>query len=218
MPIYVDNRGDGEKAIAEILSATNYPVQVQHVESGDFVFDEVGIERKTVSDLLNSLHSKEKGHSLWEQVKVLKDTYKKPYVLIEGFLDWKDRMICGTALAILDSWRIPILNSCDHAQSALIIGRLFERYGTARTSRVPPPAVKKGYTRRQMQVNMCQVIPHVGGVMANKIVDKNPHIFAWNYGTDYGTAKIDLNIQGLQKDSKQYLLTLLNLVHVRERE
>ena len=43
--------------------------------------------------LLGSVTSREKGHNFWDQLKVLKDTYKKPLVLIEGQIIWEDRMI-----------------------------------------------------------------------------------------------------------------------------
>ena len=52
MPIYVDNRGSGEKNLAAYLEGMRYPVEVRHLDSGDIQFDDVGIERKTVSDLI----------------------------------------------------------------------------------------------------------------------------------------------------------------------
>ena len=204
MPIYIDNRGDGEKDIAAILQKKNYPVVVQHIESGDYVFDEVGIERKTVTDLLNTLMSKEKGHDLWTQIQTLKDTYKKPAVLIEGFIDWHDRQVSGVLLGITNGYGIPYYNSLNHEQSADIIGRVWERYGVARTAHQPPAAVKRGFTPKQIQWCMLQTIPHIGGVMASKILELNPYIF-----TD--TSHVyNFNIKGFNKDSKDLLLRVLH--------
>ena len=98
LTIYVDNSGTEEKEIAEILERKHYPVEVQHIDSGDFVIGEMCVERKTVQDLLNSLIPKveQKGHTFWEQIKVMKDTYKKAIVIVEGYIDWADRMLAGT--------------------------------------------------------------------------------------------------------------------------
>ena len=56
-------------------------------------------------------------------------------------------------------------------QSAEIVGKLFERYGTAKTAKLPPAAVKKGYTPQQIKWMMLQTIPHIGGVVAKRIVE-----------------------------------------------
>ena len=88
--IFVDNRGSDEAEIAEILERKHYPVTRQHVDSGDYIIGELGIERKTVQDLLNSIIPKveQKGHTFLEQIKVMKDTYKKVIVIVEGYIDW----------------------------------------------------------------------------------------------------------------------------------
>lgn len=210
MPIFVDNRGDGEAAVAEWLRKLNYPVTVQHIESGDYVFDEIGIERKTISDLIGSLMSKEKGHSLWSQLSVLKDTYKKPALLVEGFIDWHDRQVSGVLIGVTTGYGMPYYNSLNHQQSAEIIGRIFERYGTAKTSKVPPPAVKRGYTPKQIQWCMLQTIPKIGGVTAARILDEYPHIFTCDQNrNDYNYPCKSFSIQGLNKDAKAMLIKLL---------
>jgi len=200
--IFVDNRGKDEQEIAEILTRKQYPVTVQHIESGDYVIGDLAIERKNIDDLINSVNSREKGHNFWEQLKVMKDTYKKCIVLIEGFIVWEDRQLAGIIYGIVDGWQIPYINSLSKEQSALRIGQLHDRYGAAH-SHPPPPAVKKGYTTKQIQWMMAQTIPHLGGVVAKRLVDKNPRIFSCsNYA-------VDLDIEGMRKDSKEYLNKLL---------
>lgn len=209
MPIFVDNRGTGEAAIAAILETKKYPVQLQHIESGDYVFDAVGIERKTISDLVGSITGKEKGHNFWEQLKVLKDTYKKPLVLIEGFIDWDDRMVSSIVIGITEGFGVPYVNSSSRYQSATIIGRIWERYGVARTSKIPPPAVKKGYTTQQIKWCMLQTIPHLGVVVAKRVVDEIPYIFeadVMRIGDIL--SKLD-HVEGLRKDSKETLIRVL---------
>ncbi len=203
--IFVDNRGSDEAKIAEILERKHYPVTRQHVDSGDYIIGELGIERKTVQDLLNSIIPKveQKGHTFWEQIKVMKDTYKKVIVIVEGYIDWDDRRLAGTLYALVDGWQIPFINTMNQISSAERIGQLHDRYGSAKTSSNPPIAVRKGYTDSQIRTAMLTVIPHIGYVTAKRIVAKNPKIFA-------DTSKAyDLNIQGLHKDSKDILLKVL---------
>jgi ERCC4-type nuclease len=193
---------------------------LQHIESGDYVFDQVGIERKTISDLVGSVTGKEKGHNFWNQLKILKDTYKKPLVLIEGFIDWDDRMVSSIVIGITEGFSVPYINSSGHNQSANIIGRIWERYGVARTSKIPPPAVKKGYSNNQITWMMLQTIPHLGGVLAKRIADADPYIFSRYDTKSFYQLETMLNkTQGLNKDSKQYLLRLLgNVPYKRECE
>ena len=200
--IFIDNRGSGEKEIAEILQEKKYPVTLQHIDSADYVIGFLAIERKTVQDLRNSIIP-QKGHSFWSQIKVMKDTYKKVIVIVEGYIDWDDRMVSGSLLALVDGWQIPFINTMNQTSSADRIGKLHDRYGSAKTSSQPPIAVRKGYTTTQIRTAMLTVIPHLGNVIAKRIVEKNPYIFA-------DTSKVyDLNIQGLHKDSKDTLLKVL---------
>jgi ERCC4-type nuclease len=201
--IFVDNRGSAEQEIATLLSKKNYPVTVQHIDSGDYIIGNLAIERKTIDDLIGSVMSREKGHNFFDQLRVMKDTYKKQLVIIEGFIVWEDRQLAGIIYALVDGWQIPYINTLSKEQTTLRIGQLHDRYGAADTRKAPPPAVRKGYTPAQIRWMMLQTIPHLGGVIAKRIVDKNPFIFA-------DTSKAyDLNIEGLRKDSKDMLLKVL---------
>lgn len=204
MTIFIDNRGSGERDIADILVKKQYPVSVQHIDSGDFIIGDLAIERKTVDDLIGSVMSREKGHNFFDQIRTMKDTYKKVIVLIEGFIVWEDRQLAGIIYALVDGWQIPYINTLSKEQTAIRIGQLHDRYGSASTHRVPPPAVRKAYTESQIRWMMLQTIPHIGSVVAKRILDKNPYIFA-------DTSKVyDLNVEGLRKDSKDLLYKVLH--------
>ena len=133
----------------------------------------------------------------------MKDTYKKQFVIVEGYIDWSDRMLAGSLLALVDGWQIPFINTPTKDATACRIGQLHDRYGSAKTSQQPPIAVRKGYTIPQIKVAMLTTIPHLGVVTARKIISDNPSLFEcrpYNYS---------LQIQGLHKDSKNVLIDLL---------
>ena len=58
-------------------------VKVMSLKSGDYVFANVGIERKEFGDYMTSLTS----GRLWEQMYNLKRTYERPVLVVEGLKD-----------------------------------------------------------------------------------------------------------------------------------
>src|SRR3972149_3247937 len=125
MPIYVDSRGKGEKEISDILISKHYPVELRHVESGDYIIGELSIERKTVSDLINSCVGGDR--HLWEQIKIMKNTYKKTLLIIEGYIDWNNKLLVGIIISLIDGWQLPIINTLDSKHTSEILGKLFDR-------------------------------------------------------------------------------------------
>lgn len=85
--IWIDSR-EPPTLRTKVLVACQGDGQIACLEAGDFVlFDpngcSVGIERKSVSDLLNSLASKR----LDKQLRRMADYYSHRYLLIEGALE-----------------------------------------------------------------------------------------------------------------------------------
>ena len=181
MPIYVDTRGDGEKEIAKFLQGLNIPVELRHIDSGDYVFNDIAIERKTVPDLFGSVYGE--GRHFWDQLKTMKETYKKCIVLIEGDLDMNDRATSGIFYAIIGGWNIPVIFTKNHRDSALQISKLFDKYGEGSHHRVPPAVVKKEKKTREIKVSMAQCVEGIGASLANRIIDEEPLIIstALNY-------------------------------------
>jgi len=168
MPIFVDNRGEGEEELYHLLKSKHLAVEYQHVDSGDIVFGEVGIERKTISDLVGSVVGPNR--RLWDQIEVLKNTYKLPFILIEGGIDWEDRLISGIASSILLGWKVPILQSYNLQESRDIITALFTKYGSTKVSGYPPAAVIKEVAPARVQWAMLQCVRGIGPATATKIL------------------------------------------------
>ena len=66
------------------LIETRLKVNRVRLFAGDFVINDVGIERKTVSDFLSSLSSKR----LFWQIEKISNTYQRTYLIIEGLLNF----------------------------------------------------------------------------------------------------------------------------------
>lgn len=80
--IIVDSR-ESQSGLAELLAAGGADVVVEELECGDYVLAEgMVIERKTAEDFLASIMDRR----IFLQIAMLKRTYAKTYILIEGDL------------------------------------------------------------------------------------------------------------------------------------
>jgi len=201
--IWVDNRGSGEADLAKLLKEMHLAVEVRHIDSGDIVFGDVGIERKTLNDLTNSIYGINK--HFWEQIKVLKNTYKNPFILIEGLIDWKDKFIAGVVFSIILGWKISIINTYNLQDSAYAIRSLFIKYGPSKSKDYPPAAVRKAVTPEKIRWMMLQCVRGIGPKTSKRILKEIPDIFSALYNPS------DLKdylkkVKGLNKRSKELLI------------
>jgi len=148
-------------------------VEKKYIDSGDIVFGSeeegyVGIERKTIMDLVNSVTGKNR--HFWEQLKVLKDTYKTPLVIIEGRIDFKDKLISGILFSLLLGWKIPYINTYNVYDTAEAISRMFTRYGENKAKGYPPAAVKKEVSPAKIRWSMIQCCRGIGPATATKLL------------------------------------------------
>lgn len=158
--------------IIRALRRQNLAVEVHHNESGDYVFGEVSIERKTISDLIGSVCSK--NHRLWDQLGTMKDTYQQPMLLIEGMVNWKDPYLSGILTTVLLFWKYQTIFTLGMEETALAVGHLFTKQGIGRSGRIPPAAVKKHSTPKEILWEMLQCVEGVGPKTAKKILDVIP--------------------------------------------
>jgi len=206
MPIYIDTRGDGEFEIGNMLQKMHIPIEFRHIDSGDYVFNDIAIERKTVADLINSVIGPER--HFWNQLETMKATYKKPIVLIEGLFPMEDRQCSGIFYAIVGGWNIPVIFTMNRRESADRISKLFDKYGEGSQNRIPPAVVKKEASTKKIKWAMLQCVEGIGGVTAQRILEKEPLIIstACNYGYIIKTLK---GIKGLTPKAQKRLEKVL---------
>jgi ERCC4-type nuclease len=186
LPIFVDCRehlGTGKhkwNELAALLMEKELPVEVQQLKSGDIVInDKIGIERKTIEDLKNTLTAKNR--DLWEQIKVLKDTYKHPLLLLEGYVNEKDVLLTSIINSIRVGWSLPIVYSKDITDSALKIQQIWNQYGERKYKGQPPAAVIRAKTPNEIKWAMLQTVKGIGPQTATRILTEFPDIFKSKY-------------------------------------
>ncbi len=82
--IIVDSReASTAKKIIKGLREAGANIRIEPLEKGDYVISDLcAVERKTVKDFVYTLTRR----NLFEQLFTLKETYQKPFILIEGYL------------------------------------------------------------------------------------------------------------------------------------
>lgn len=78
--IYIDSREKNE-AIKHLFDDSEFEVEITKLERGDIHFgDVIGIERKSVSDLISSIHSP----SFFQKLFDMRDHFKQTYLWVDG--------------------------------------------------------------------------------------------------------------------------------------
>ena len=204
--MFIDSRGEGEKEIAKFLIKLHIPVEVRHIDSSDYVFNDIAIERKEVNDLLNSVYGPNR--HFWEQLKVMKETYKKCLVIIEGVFPMEDKQCSGIYYSIIGGWNIPVIFTANRRESALCISKLFDKYGAGSQSKIPPAVVHKEISTKKIKWAMLQCIQGVGSVVADRIIEAEPLVISTACNYAYITKKLR-TIKGLNDKARKRLEKVL---------
>ena len=167
----------------------------------------MAIERKTISDLINSIYNRER--TLWKQLETLKDTYPIPILLVEGVSDiplLNDRLLMGILTTVILSWKIQVILTYDKVETVMWIERLFTKYGVGKSGREPPVARIRANTPREIKLAMLQQVDGIGPVMANRILEEIPDIFSCDDLTKDGLEYLLKQIKGIRKESLELIL------------
>lgn len=211
MPLYCDDREPEE--IVKFLKRYNLAIEVKHLGSGDYVFGEIAIERKTICDLVGSVTSGSR--HFWDQLDTMKRTYTNPILFIEGKIDHHDRIVMGILTTVILFWKYQTVFTNDHKDTADWLAALFTKYGVGRTGRIPPTAVIRLDTPREIRWAMLQCIKGIGGVMAKRILEEIPYMFMVRQDDDpILDPKTTWNkklskIKGLNKKAKEMLVKVM---------
>ena len=195
MPIFCDSREPN--TIIQELKRKNLAVKIRFLESADYTFGDIGIERKTTNDLYSSAMDRR----LWKQLDTLKRTYKIPLLIIENFQSFKnlDKITQGILTTLILFWKQQIIFTFDWLETAKWIEALFLKYGVGKSGREPPAAVKKYRTTEDIKLEMLQCIRGIGPINAKRILEKLPDIFSSQYETSKLKTKLN-SIKGLNKN------------------
>ena len=205
MPIFIDDREP--KDIIIELKRRHLAVEIRHLESSDYCFGEVGIERKTIGDLYSSAMDRR----LWAQLDTLRRTYKIPIILIEDYHSFKqlDKITQGILTTLVLFWKQQVIFTFGWLETAKWLEALFLKYGAGKSGREPPAAVRKYKTTKEITLEMLQCVAGIGPTTARRILEAIPNIFGFSAGCDIITVRDKLkSIKGLNRNALERLMQI----------
>jgi len=184
MTLHVDKREP--QSIIELLRRRIENIEVHKLDVGDYAIGkEIGIERKTLHDLLNSLNYGVVGRKprLWEQVKNLCNYYKKPVLLIEGVM-WKPIYqselttfvrLMGVVTNFIYRWdKLKLMFTPSEKETVYFLERTYLLHTSGESRREPPPVVAKSIDPEIVKLNMLCCFRGIGVSTARKILNYYP--------------------------------------------
>lgn len=176
--IYVDKgEYNRNRVYLASLKKRGYKIIPQHLEVGDVVFGEVGIEIKIHNDLIASC----KDGRLWDQASNLKNSFKYPFICVIGHVFGGDNLplevyqyrnqLFGIDISLQLSYGISVKIFPDEYSLAEYISRLFLKIGDAGKGIKPVFRLKPRDDYESVWFNILTSVPHIGSITAKKILE-----------------------------------------------
>lgn len=176
--IIIDNREN--KAIIKELIKEEVEVERKQLDIADFIIQtknlngtiqNVGIERKTTEDFLNSIIDKR----ILNQAVLLKENFDVPLLIIEGeeniyaLRNFHPNSIRGIISTIAVDFQIPIIHTKNYRDTAKYLSLIAKRLEKTRRplSLVPK---RKPLTLKEKQLFLVESLPGIGPTIARSLL------------------------------------------------
>ena len=207
MRVVADER-ERSSSVPTLLEDMGVRVVYNVLETGDYLLsNKVAVERKTVPDLVASIFD----GRLFKQVKVLRQVYEKPILLIEGDLTSVERLtnrpraVIGALTAIAIGFEMPVLYAGDKRQTAEYIYTIASRLHRRGESRQPitPPKAGRVFDER---IRVLITLPGVGPTLAERLLKRFRSL------RNVFNASITelMKVKGLSRDKAETIYTFIN--------
>jgi len=170
--IIVDNREFNSLVVRELVQR-KIIVEPQQLPIGDYIISErICIERKLVSDFLQSLID----GRLFSQLKKIKSEYQRPIIILEGEELFTTRKIHSSAIygalvSIISDFNIPIISTKNAAESAELI-RVIAQREQFEDKRLPSiRGEKHAMTLTERQRFIIESLPNISATLAERLID-----------------------------------------------
>ncbi|MBU4456534.1 MAG: hypothetical protein KKA65_03455, partial [Nanoarchaeota archaeon] len=172
--IFADTREYHSGIVKEMVDR-GIDVKVQRLPMADFILsNSVGVERKLVQDFVASLIDKR----LLQQLKDLKNNFKKPLLIIEGMDDIYSirkvhpNAIRGMLATIAISYQIPILYTKDALDTTELLLAIAKREQKDNTKEFGVRQERKPLTTKEQQEFIIESLPYIGPQLAKSLLNK----------------------------------------------
>src|SRR3989344_301304 len=168
--ILIDHRERNIEIIKE-LEKSQIPIKITNLNSADFIISNIGIERKTKSDFLNSIIDKR----IITQIKGLKEPFVKSLLIIEGkeniysIRDFHPNSIRGMISSIVLDSNIPIIYTESPRDTAGFLKTIYNRFNSTKTE-ISLVNKKQFITSEKQQEFIIQSLPGIGPSLSKSLL------------------------------------------------
>ncbi|MDD5133273.1 MAG: ERCC4 domain-containing protein [Candidatus Nanoarchaeia archaeon] len=168
MKFLADNR---ERKVIQVLHKRKLKFEEKQLVSADFIIGNIGIERKTQNDFLNSIMNKR----LIDQLISLKDNFEIPILIIEGeenlyeMRNFHPNAIRGMLVSIAIVYQIPIIYTRNINDTVSVIEVLLNQLERG----IKPIGLlrkRKPLTLKEQQELIVECFPGIGPTIAKNIL------------------------------------------------
>src|SRR3989338_2007608 len=170
-PLVIADYRERNSTLASEIVNLNIDVKFRELKVGDYIVNNIVIERKTVADFISSMINKR----IFNQLEELQQ-YEKKLLLIEGIEEnelYNDNnpsvsanAIRGLLLSILLKFKIPILFSKNEEDSAKFFNILLKK----REKEISLNAKKKSFNKKEQLQFILEGFPGIGPKTAKKLL------------------------------------------------
>ncbi len=167
-PIIIDTR-EKQSLVAAHLTNQNASVNFETLEIGDYLINDICIERKTFSDFVSSMINKR----LHDQLREIKK-YPKHFLIIEGLQEIENKNLekaaKGMILSTIIDYQVPILFTQDDVDTADLLLRLAKQQSKPKAEF--SLRAKTPMTTEQQKQFILEGFEGIGPTTAKKLLEK----------------------------------------------
>ncbi|MFH1317020.1 MAG: ERCC4 domain-containing protein, partial [Candidatus Woesearchaeota archaeon] len=172
--VYADHREKANHIIKELIEL-GAEIKLEKLEYADYLLSSrVGAEFKTKEDFVNSIID----GRLLSQIKMLKEKFEKPIVVVEGIEDIYSirnihpNAIMGMISTIIVSYGIPLIQTKNSLETASLLFIIAKREQEQGFSEIQLHAQKPKASLKEQQEYVVSSLPNVGLGLAKELLKK----------------------------------------------
>lgn len=211
--IIVDSRESSSQVINE-LCRLNVETKLETLSCADYILsDEVAAERKTSEDLATSIVD----GRLFDQASRLKETYRKPIIIVEGesltsLRGVKPESIVGAVSSLLVDYQIPVVRSANSKETALLLYFMAKREQRREGKEPRIRGGKRPPTLREFQEYVVAGLPNVDVKLARRLLKR----FKSVEGVFTASAKELMEVEGIGEKKSKKIREVLTANYAQE--
>lgn len=160
-----------ERELVENLKNLGVSVTETNLHVGDFICsDGIAIERKTHSDFVSSIID----GRIFQQVKLLKENYEKPIIIIEGYSDRKinENALKAAIASLITKFNVSLISTKNSLDTARMIFWLTKKEQEEEQLGIGFKHGKKPKSSKELQEFIVSSIPGISTVLSKRLLKR----------------------------------------------